>query len=88
MAEIELAQEYAIVVLPRNSIEVEIQAKIYQDGKIVTVANTMTMDDIRKAFKEAAEGYMPEDATFQITEKGLKYLEGLDGADRWEDLHG
>lgn len=72
---IELQEHRAIVTLPENSVSVEIQAKVYQDGELVNVSKTLSMEDIRTAFRKADDGYIDEDDRFVITEKGLEWLE-------------
>ena len=77
--EIYLEENYIVLYLPTETVEVEIVAKVYHDGEIHRVTKTMNIQEVREAFKEAEEGYIPLDATFTLTEKGLRYLEGLDG---------
>jgi hypothetical protein len=74
MNEIELKTDYAVVELPENAVEVDIVAKVYIDGKVQTVKRTMDMNEIRTAFKEAAENYIPSDAVIMLTEKGRAML--------------
>lgn len=76
---IELQENYIVLSLPTETVWIEIVAKIYHDGEIKDVKKTLNIQDVRDAFKEAEEGYIPPDAIFHVTEKGLKYLEELDG---------
>ncbi len=74
-----LEQNYIVLSLPSETVEVEITAKVYHDGELINVKKTLSIQEVREGFKEAEEGYVPSDAVFQVTEKGLKYLEELDG---------
>lgn len=76
--EIELESDRAIVYFPHNAIEVEIVAKVYVGGDTIqTVSLKMDMDDVKEAVRKAAEGYIDEDDTFVVTDKGRAYLESL-----------
>lgn len=77
--EIYLEQNYIVLSLPTETVEIEIIAKVYHDGELINVKKTLSIQEVRDAFKEAEEGYIPLDAEFQVTEKGLEYLEELDG---------
>ena len=77
--EICLEQNYIVLSLPAETVEVEITAKVYHDRELINVKKTLSIQEVRDAFKEAEEGYIPSDATFHVNENGLKYLEELDG---------
>lgn len=77
MSDVYLEEEYIVISLPATAVEAEITAKVWLDGEIKTVIKTMNMKEIREGFKEAEEGYIPSDATFAITDKGLQELERL-----------
>lgn len=76
MAEIELYEEWAVIPLPTDAVEVEITARVYADGNIVEVYKTMNMQEMRKAFQEARDWYIPGDAVFKLSDKGRAMLEG------------
>ena len=76
MGEIELFEEYAVIALPEDAVEVEIKAKLYKDGEIVEVGKTMNMQELRMAFQEAKDWYIPSDAVFSLTDKGRAMLDG------------
>ena len=84
-AVVELTNEYAIVEIPENCIELTLECKVYLDGKLQTVMRTMDMNAIREAFGEyeAAEecGYIPPNAIFTLTEKGKDISNWLDEED-------
>lgn len=64
--EVELDQDFIVLAIPKDTVEVEITAKVWHGGEVVTVGNTMSFDDVRAAFKEAREGYIPADAIFTL----------------------
>lgn len=74
---IELENEFIVIAVPKNTVEVTISAKVYHDGKLQDVHRTMDFDEVREAFKEAEQGYIPSDAVFTITPLGEKYLDEL-----------
>ena len=73
--EIELMNHRAMVELPENAVEVQLRIKVFHEGELITVGRTLSMDDIRTAFRKADEGYIDDDDEFVITEKGLQWLE-------------
>lgn len=75
--EIELESGWAVISLPVESVEVNVEAKIFHDGEIVTVKNTMNLSDIRTAFKKADDGYIDEDDMFVLTESGKEHLDSI-----------
>ena len=74
---LDVMEHRAMVYLPENAVEVKIDAKVFQDGKIVDVSKTLKMSDLRTAFQKADDGYIDEEDRFEITEKGMAYLEEL-----------
>ena len=74
---IELAEAFMVLGVPKNTIEVEINATIWQDGRTMKVSRTMEIDEIRKAFQEAEECYIPSDTVFTLTDLGRETLEKL-----------
>jgi len=67
---LELAQDYIVLVVPEETVEVEITAKIYHGGEIRTVSKHMGFQEVRAAIKEASEGYIPNDAVFSLVPVG------------------
>lgn len=78
---VELDNQWAIVEIPENCVELTLLCKVFLDGKLQPVMRTMDMKAIREAFEEyaAAEecGYIPPNAVFTLTEEGKRYAEGL-----------
>lgn len=77
MNEIELASSYIVLDLPDETVEVTVTAKVYHDGELLTVKKELGTAEVRAAFKEAEESYIPPDAEFVITNKGRAYLDSL-----------
>ena len=73
----ELTEARAIVYIPENAVEVEINATIYDNGSLIKVGKTMTMKEIQEAFRNAEENYIEDDDEFVVTEKGREWLESL-----------
>ncbi len=76
---VELNEKYIVISVPQNAVEVEITARVYSDGKIMDVSKKMDLDELREAFKDAEENYLDPNATFELTDKGIEYLESLKG---------
>lgn len=74
---IELENEFIVLAVPKNTVEVTISAKIYHNGELQDVHRTMDFHEVREAFKEAEQGYIPSDAVFTLTPLGKKYVEEL-----------
>lgn len=72
---IELMEHRAIVNVPEDAIEIELNCKVFHNGEIVNVGKVMKLSDIREAFRKADNGYIDDDDRYMITEKGLKWLE-------------
>ena len=70
--EIELEQNYAVVSIPSNTVELTINAMIYLHGELKMVQTKYDMAEVQKAIKEAEEGYISSDAKFVLTDKGKK----------------
>lgn len=82
MEYIELKEHRAMMCLPENAVEVTMTAKVYADGELQTVSMTYDMKQIREMFRKADDGYIDDDDTFVITDKGYAYL------DEMESKHG
>ena len=73
-----LENSYIVLEIPTATLEVTITAKVWHEGEVISVTRTMSFDEVKKAFKEAEDGYIPEDAVFALTEKGRKELECME----------
>lgn len=74
---IELKEEFIVLAIPSSTIEVEIKAKVWEDGKVMDVSKTMSIDEVRAAIKEAQDAYIPSDTVFTLTDIGREKLEEL-----------
>lgn len=74
---IDLEEEYIVLSIPKDAVEVTIRAKVWHKGSVIEVEKTVDFDTIREMFKEADQGYIPENAIFTLTDKGKAYLEEL-----------
>lgn len=70
-----LTEKYIVLGIPEDTVEATITVKVYLDGELQTVEKKLGMSEVRAAFKEAEENYIPSDAVFQITEEGRRFLE-------------
>ena len=77
METIELESDYIVLSIPKDTIEVEINATIWEDGTTQKVTHKMGLAEVRDAFKDAEMNYIDPDAKFSITGKGIAYLNGL-----------
>ena len=75
MEEVELTNDYIVLEIPENSVEVAVIAKVWMGDKIQTVTRTLGMKEIKAAVKEAEAIYIPQDAMFVLTDVGRKYLD-------------
>ena len=74
---IELTEHRAIMYLPENSVEVTVTAKVFENGELQMVSKTYGMQEIREMFRKADDGYIDEDDTFVLTEKGKAWFEEM-----------
>lgn len=74
---VELMGRRAIVELPEDAVQVEINCVVYHDDQLIKVSRKLDMSALREVFRKAEDGYIDEDDTFVLTEKGEKYLEEL-----------
>ena len=75
MGTIDLRENYIVLSIPSEAVELEINAKVYYDGEINSVTKHMDIEEIRKGFQEAEECYIPSDTTFRLTDKGREWLD-------------
>ena len=75
---IKLEEEYIVITIPSHTVAAEINCTVYENGKLQDVSKKMDMDEIKEAveiFETIAEYYIPSDATFSLTDKGIELLE-------------
>lgn len=73
--EIELTEHRAMVYLPESAVKVVINATVFECGELHNVSKELSLEDIRKAFQKADDGYIDDDDVFVLTDKGAAYLE-------------
>lgn len=78
MNEIELATSYIVLLLPEETVEATITAKVFHGGELMEVHKKLSLTEVRAAFKDAEDSYFPPDAEFTITDKGRAYLDELE----------
>lgn len=74
--EVELVTHRAIIELPENAVELDLQIKVFENGQLIAVGKTYSLGDIREMFRKADDGYIDDDDRFVITDEGLAWLEG------------
>lgn len=77
---IEVYEDRAMIYIPKDAVQIEIVAKLYDEEKdgIVTVSKTIDTQEIKKALKDAEDNYIDPEEKYVLTEKGLEYLEMLE----------
>lgn len=73
--EIELMNHRAMIEIPENAVELELNIKVFENGELIKVGMKYSLNDIREMFRKADEGYIDDDDRFVITDKGLAWLE-------------
>ena len=71
---IRLDEDFIVLTIPRNTIELRMLMQVYIDGTVVPVTKDMDMHEVREAFKKAADGYIDEDDEFVLTDEAKKML--------------
>lgn len=69
---LELDEDFIMIAVPANTVELELSAKVWHNGKIITVARTLPFEEVKDAFKEANEGYIPSHAIFVLNPDASK----------------
>lgn len=82
---IECKQEFIVLAIPSSTVEVEIEATIWQDGKSIKVGRKLGFEEVRAAIKDAQECYWPSDTLFTLTDLGRAELESLKERYRHEE---
>ena len=74
---INLEERYIVMSIPKDTVEVEITAKVWHNKEVLSVSKTMDFDEVRAMFEEAEHGYFPEDAIFTLTGLGKEMMEKM-----------
>lgn len=79
---IEVEEENIILRIPRDAAGIEVTATLIgEDEKVQKISRKLSVSDIREArqaFLDNVEFGDDYDAKFVLTEKGQKYLDGLE----------
>lgn len=63
---IELDQSFIALMIPEDTVELDITARIYQDHKLTEVARHMDFPEVRAAIRDGERNYLPDDALFVL----------------------
>ena len=73
----ELKLEFIVLVIPAETVEIDINAKIYHDGDLKIAHRNMDMLEVQEAINDARRNYIPEDAIFSLTPLGERIAKEL-----------
>lgn len=74
---VDLDQEFIVISIPDDTLELTIKAKIYINGELHDVTRHMDFPEVRAAIREARDGYTPSDALFTLCETGDEKIADL-----------
>ena len=74
---LDLEQEFIVLAIPRETVDLEIRAKVYRHGELLDVRKQFDLIEIQDAVNEAQQGYTPSDAVFSIAPVGREKMEEL-----------
>ena len=76
---IALNEHRAMICLPENTVTATVQCRVYDPEKkeLLHVSKELSVGDIREAFRKADDGYIDDDDTFALTDKGIAYLDEI-----------
>ena len=63
---VELDQAFIVLMVPEDTVELDITARIYQDHKLTEVTRHMDFPEVRDAIRDGERNYLPEDAMFVL----------------------
>ena len=75
--EVELISTKIMMQIPENAIEVNVSCKVYLDGEIKEVWQTLSLAEIRERMQDAEENYIDPDAKYRLTDKGIEHAQSL-----------
>ena len=68
-------EDLAMICLPENTVSVSISCRVFDDKKMTTVVKELGQKELRRAFRLADEGYIDDEDTFVLTDKGRALLQ-------------
>lgn len=73
-----LEYQDVVINIPKETIYIEVNVKILDDGSLVTLTAKMSPSEIRDALKLFDDTVNGDYPCYQLTEKGEKYFEDLE----------
>lgn len=70
--------EYIVLSIPKESVYLEVNASLLDNGSVITLSTKMNPSDIREAandYEKTVDGELP---LYTLTEKGREYLASLE----------
>lgn len=74
---LDLEQEFIVLAIPRETVDLEIRAKVYRRGELLDVRRQLNLIEIQDAVNEAQQGYTPSDAVFSVAPVGREKMQDL-----------
>ena len=75
---VDLEQDFIVLAVPSDSVEIDITAKVYIGGLLKKVTCHLDFPEVRAAIKEAYEGgYLPSNALFTLAPTKAEKLAAL-----------
>lgn len=81
---VEIQENRAMIYLPKEAIEININAVLYKNGELLKVQKILNNDDIHKAFDDADKNYIEDTDMFELTELGKRMFEEVEEASKNE----
>ena len=72
-----LSEDFIVLAIPDDTVEVDITAKIYVDHELHEVTKHMDFPEVRAAIREARQGYIPSEALFSLRKTGQEKIKEL-----------
>ena len=73
----ELDEEFIVLAIPDDTVEIDITAKVYVNHELQTVTKHMDFPEVRAAIREARSGYIPGDALFMLAPTSQEKMKNL-----------
>ena len=78
MGDIELRESRAMLYIPEDTIEIEMNVKVMINGKVETVSKTIGVRECQRALDDAERNYIEDSDRFELTDEGREWLEMLE----------
>lgn len=80
--EIIVDEARAMIYIPVNAVEAELNFQIYDNGQLLNITKKMNMQEIIEAISDAKNNYIGDEDYFIITKTSQKYLNELEKGKR------